>query len=255
MTIIFNGDIPSGNFGQYTQLETGNAAGLTEVPDPLDSSRMVLRAYMTSADPQAPGAGSYRSELSIGQQEETSVVGTTRWYRWGCMIPEWATGGNNAIIFQIHDRPDVGDPDRVPPIYWRIDGQARMSLIVSGPVSAGDDNDVSVTVIDADDPLIGEWNDWVFRVVYEWDGTGELDVWRNRRQVLRLRNIATCYQDVDSNYAKCGVYIPSGAENKTVYHRGITVADGTSTTFDEFMAECTSSDTELEGFVTRGVSL
>jgi len=259
MTIIFNGDIPSGNFGLYTQLETGNAQGLTVVDDPLNPGRNVLRALMELGDAPASGAGGWRSELSIGQQEETSIVGTTRWYRWGSYIPEWQSGGNNAIIFQIHDRPDGGDPDRVPPIYWRMDAQGRMSLLVSGPVSAGDDNDVTVTVIDAADAGIGQWNDWVFRVVYEWDGTGAFDAWLNRRKVISLSNVATCYQDVESNYAKCGVYVPAGLSgdvpSRTVYHRGITVADGASTTFDQFMAECGSTDTELEGFVTSGVSL
>lgn len=249
MTIVFNGDIPSGNYGNYTTFETGNASGFQLVDDPLGIKGTVLKTTLEYGD--ALAGGSHRTEISVYTEDSGSVVGATRWYKFSTLLPStWQTGGNWATFFQVHDTPDGGDPARHPPVEWTIHEDGLLYIGVNHPVSSVNDNQVLVDVAAGISPRFGQWDDWVIQVVWQWQATGLFRVWRNRRKILELPNFATCYQDVGRNYPKFGMYVPldlsTVISSRVAYHTGIVIGDNAYSTFNGFMAATGSSVTELE---------
>lgn len=249
MTIVFNGDIPSGNYGNYTTFETGNASGFQLVADPLGVKGTVLKTTLAYGD--ALAGGSHRTEVSIYTEDAGSVVGATRWYKFSTLLPaNWQVGGNAATFFQVHDTPDGGDPVRRPPVEMWIEGDGLLYANVNRPVSSVNDAAQQVMVINGAGPSFGTWCDWVIQVQWQWQAIGFFRLWKNRRKILELPNFATCYQDIGRNYPKFGMYVPldlsAAIPTRVAYHTGIVVGDNAYSTFNSFMAATGSSVTELE---------
>lgn len=258
MTIVFNGNIPAGNYGNYTTRETGNAAGFALVADPLGVKGTVLKTTLAYGDSLA--GGSHRTEVSIYTEDAGSVIGATRWYRFATMLPvDWQIGGNWATYFQIHDTPDGGDPARHPPVEWTIHEDGLLYIGVNHPVSGANDDDVLVDVAAGIDARFGKWDDWVIQVVWQWQATGLFRVWRNRRKILELPNFATCYQDVGRNYPKFGIYVPydlaEAIPRRVVYHTGVVIGDSAYSTYDEFIGASGGGDAELEMVMPGAVGI
>jgi len=99
---------------------------------------------------------------------------------------------------------------------------------------------------------------------WDWEPAGELLIWRNGRMICKVQNAPTTFNDAPARggngvYPVLCLYAPNGwgggQDTRTAYYWDIEIGDEEYTTFNEFMAAVGSSDTELEGFVTRGVSL
>lgn len=245
MTITFTGRIASTGLTGYQQ-ETGNAAGLTVVADPLGQAGNVLRAYLAFGDPKA--GGSHRSELNIDPIR--TAVGGTAWYWWRSYLPsDWQVGGNPTVIWQVHDTPDGGDPVRRPPIECDVEGN-ELVIWSSAAISAGNDAQVNRAIWRAPlAPHLGVWTDWVVGVTWNYTTSGALSIWRNRRRIFVESGQPNCYNDVNGLYPKLGVYTPLDLSpeipSRTVYHQGLIVGDSAYSTYAAF-ATAAGLPSELE---------
>lgn len=247
MTITFAGRIASNGLTGYGQ-ETGNVAGLSVVADPAGVAGNVLLSYLHMDD--ALAGGSHRSEVSTSLIR--AAVGSQAWYWFETYIPaDWVVGGNQAVIWQVHDTADGGDAARQPPLLCQVD-EAYLTIDSTAATSAGDDTQVKRLAI-WKEPLagqVGRWVSWVIKVTWNYNSSGALTVWRDRRKVFTESGYKNCFNDVAGLYPKFGVYVPVGLDSaipsRTVYHRGMVTGDNAYATFDAFMAAAGSTDTELE---------
>lgn len=245
MPITFTGRIASTGLSGFQQ-ETGNAAGLTLVPDPAGGGGNVLRAYMALGD--AIAGGSHRSELNIDPIR--AAVGSTAWYWWRTYLPtDWQVGGNPVCIWQVHDTPDGGDPVRRPPIECDVEGD-ELVIWSTAAVSGVNDNQVNRVVWQA--PLsqhLGRWVDWVVGVTWDYTSAGALSIWRDERRIFTETGQKNCFNDVNGLYPKLGVYTPLGLSSaissRTVYHQGLIVGDGAYSSYAAF-ASAAGIPSELE---------
>lgn len=254
MTITFTGRIASTGLTGYQQ-ETGNAAGLTVVADPLGAAGNVLRAHLAYGD--ALAGGSHRSELNIDPIR--TAVGGVAWYWWRVYLPtDWVIGGNPTVIWQIHDTPDGGDPVRRPPLECDVEGD-ELVIWSSAAISGGNDNQVNRIIWRA--PLadhLGRWVDWVVGVTWNYTSGGALSIWRDQRRVFTETGQKNCYQDVAGLYPKLGVYTPldlsPAIPSRTVYHQGLIVGDGAYSTYAAFAAAA-GIPSELEAVTPCRIAL
>jgi len=252
--ITFTGKIAASGLTGYQQ-ETGNAAGLTVVSDPLGTAGNVLRAHMALGD--ALAGGSYRSEVNIDPIR--TPVGGVAWYWWRTYLPtDWIVGGNPTVIWQVHDTPDGGDPARRPPLECDVEGD-ELVIWSTAATSAGNDAQVNRTVWRSPlDQYLGVWTDWVAGVTWNYTSAGALSVWRNRRRVFTEAAQKNCFNDVNGLYPKLGVYTPlglsAGIPSRTVWHQGLVVGDSAYSTYDAF-ATAAGLQSELEPAMFRGSAL
>lgn len=248
MTILFSARFASSGLETYYQ-EAGHAQGLRLVADPDGVPGDVLCANIFTPG----GAALNRSEIS--QTVSTTIaVGSEGWYWWETFIPaDWVVGGNQAVIWQVHDSPDGGDPpaSRQPPLLCQIQGD-EVNLDSCAAISPVDDNQVKRLAIWRE-PLVnqkGRWVSWVLNITWNYTSAGAMTLWRDRRKVFSEAAQKNCYNDVVGVYPKFGIYVPDGLTgaipSRTMYHRGLVVGDNSYNTFDEFMAAAGSSHTELE---------
>lgn len=214
------------------------------------------------AEMSAPNTGS----ISAGPPRDNSGVymakGVDLWFCWRFMLApgfQFAVGATNfqrdAVIAQIHDNP--GTSTRVAP--WHVIlVDDRLELRNSYHPSTENDR-----LLWWEKARTGVWYSCVLSA--RWDDTagpnGYMHWWVNRRKAFIETNALNTYATDNSPgpYPKCSGYyyphgLPSNFRRATVYHVGLQVGTEYSS-FTEFMAACGSPDTELEGFVTRGVSL
>lgn len=251
MTITFTGRIASTGLAGYQQ-ETGNAAGLTVVADPLGTAGNVLRAHLALGDTLA--GGSHRSELNIDPIR--TAVGGVAWYWWRVYLPaDWVVGGNPTVIWQVHDTPDGGDPVRRPALECDVEGN-ELVIWSSAAISGVNDNQVNRIIWRA--PLadhLGSWVDWVVGVTWNYTSGGALSIWRDRRRVFVETGQKNCYQDVAGLYPKLGVYTPldlsAEIPSRTVYHQGLVVGDSAYASYSAF-ATAAGLQSELEPVMFRG---
>lgn len=255
MTILVDGLIDRTGFASYVQQEA-ETDRLTIVSDPLGLRGNVCRSYLVAGD---IASGSERAELSLTPEDSPST--SLRWYSFATLLQSdvWAGyAGNPVTIWQSHDRPDGGDPARRPPLELYVGAGGYWGFRI-----AGGDEPAAPTYLDVV-PLgqrlypLDVWVDWTILVQYGFDGTGDITLWKDSRKYFTLINKAIGYDDVSGNASKCGLYCPLGLQVGTsalAFHSGIVVGDNAYATFDAFMAAAGSSAVELEGFVTRGMSL
>lgn len=109
---------------------------------------------------------------------------------------------------------------------------------------------------------LGKWLNCTVRVRWSYGSTGTLAVWFGDsdgvRQIFNDALTINAWNDDESRggdgpYPTCGCYaragLPTGVPSRTVYHKGVQTGDSSET------AETISGVSELEGFVTPGVSL
>lgn len=243
--------------------EVSRPGAFSVVPDPLGQFGAVFRMDLDVSLDYSGGTDKARCELQTPTTGAHADNGAELWLNWRFMIPDgfqFASGTSQSrgvcVILQVHDHP--GGVDRAAPWHWWIlDDWLEFRCSYEGVGSANYER-----LLYREKCRTNHWYSVVLNVLWEntTPASGIHNVWLDRRKVWS-RNELTCYATNDtSNYPKAsGIYyglgVPDGITQNTVYQQGVIVADDTSSTFDEFMAECGSSDTELEGFVTRGVSL
>lgn len=255
--------------------EVANASAIGIAHDPLGAHGNVWRFTVDRALDYSEAQDKARAELSPpnsgvndpGTPRDNSDVymakGVDLWFFWRFMLaPDFRYADDatqytgDAVLIQIHDKP--GTSDRVAPIHL---------ILINDILELRNSYSTTVNY----DRLLwrqrasaGVWYSCVLNA--RWDDTaapseGYMHWWVNRRKAFVETSALNTYATDNSPgpWPKCsGLYYPHGLPSNftqnTVYHTGLQVGTEYSS-FDEFMAACGSSDTELEGFVTRGVSL
>ena len=267
MAIVFDGRVagrstfPSGYGIQANGVDsttsvytTGIDGRIALVVDPSGSGETVIQT--TAYDTDALAAIGKRAELWY----QGPAVGETVWWWWASYIPTDWPDNINFCVFQMHDTPDLADEAKPPTMLGWLDAFGRYQLW-----NAYDSNATTTPSKTTFDRQLmqfaypkGRWIEWVMKVTWSATaGSGALTIWRDRRKVYNEVNQINTYNDADGPHWKQGVYdyySIGSFGTRTQYGKGLVVGD-TYTTFDEFAAARGSSATELEGFVTRGVSL
>lgn len=109
---------------------------------------------------------------------------------------------------------------------------------------------------------LGKWLNCTVKVRWSYGNTGTLAIWfgdsNGIRQIFNDASTINAWNDAESRtgdgvYPTLGCYcrdgLPSGVASRTVYHKGVQTGDSGES------AASISGVPELEGFVTRGVSL
>jgi len=102
---------------------------------------------------------------------------------------------------------------------------------------------------------------------WDWTSSGFIRVWHNGNKVYERTGQPSAFNDDTSRggngvYPVMCLYAPIGwsqavgvPDSFSAYFWDVEIGDSTYLTFDSFMQALGSADRELEGFVTRGVSL
>lgn len=242
MSILFDGRFSKGAlFSNYALLEVGNqnvvsstapyGVGdiLTIVADPLGSGDLVARHFLDRrTDPLVK-----RCEID----SPSDAIGTTRWYYNRILLdPAWIKDpiGVSEIIAQIHDRPDGGDPEREPPFSIRVENDQFQ--IVRTHETVGN---TSRVVIDWSGKLEpGRWIDWVYRINWQYNGTGSLHVWKDARPIVAMPSVSTCFNDFLPLYAKVGPYkylhLNTPLTTRLIHNGGTVIGSGAFAAYNDF---------------------
>lgn len=241
MSILFDGRFSRGAlFSDYALLEVNNqnivsstspygvGSALTLVNDPLGSGGKVSRHFLDHNDPLVK-----RCEIN----SPSDAIGTARWYFNRIMLDsDWIIDniGESEIIAQVHDHPDVGDPEREPPFSIRVLG--NKFLVMRTYETSGNSSRV---VVDWDGPLeVGKWIDWVYRIDWKYDETGSIKVWKDGRPIVSLSNVSTCFNDAFPLYAKLGPYkyfhINNPLKTRLTFNGGTVIGDSAYASYNDF---------------------
>jgi hypothetical protein len=188
--ILTTGDFEAGGTEPFA-IQGAAADSLTVVGSPVRAGRHAGRSLLRASD--AKVSKGLRAEFV----DHTPVpLGRVHWY--GLSIHTGldftAPASVDGILFQFHQHAKTGSPVlafRVIGTSWRITadtGGQRRTLAVLPFAS-------------------GRWTDWVVRVKWTNDATGDLTIWKDGEQVVREINLATTYAaETAGPYAKFGQY-------------------------------------------------
>jgi hypothetical protein len=182
------------------------------------------------------GAHGVRSELRYGDTEayggaraETAIVGSSAsryapgeefYYGFSVYIPAgWIDDGSaDDILFEWHDIADVGETGKAPNLVLAIKNDAFVARVVS------DGNAMSTPATELKEEMIllggldtsqGTWHDFVFHVVWAYEGRGGLvEAWHKLAadtsyQKLLERAGPNEHNDELEGYVKWGINKPS----------------------------------------------
>ncbi|MEO1139903.1 MAG: polysaccharide lyase [Pseudomonadota bacterium] len=155
--------------------------------------------------------GSKRSEIRLPAGHFDKVV----WYRTRIRIePDWVPAEAPVTLLQWHGVPDKAllEGNRSPALRllnWKNQNYIALNWDTSprsfkGFTLFGENQG---TVIWLGDDAPGEWEDWVFRVVWARRTEGRVSVWRNGELLTDHIGYAG-YNDLEAPYLKVGIYVP-----------------------------------------------
>jgi hypothetical protein len=215
--VLTHGDFEPGNLAPFA-LQGAAPDSLTVVSSPVRAGRHAGRSHLRSSD--AKVSSGLRAEFV----DQTPVqLGRIYWYALSVyggseFSPPVSVDG---IVFQFHQHAKTGSPVlafRVINDTWKITtdtGGKRRTLAVL--------------------PFVHEqWTDWVVRVKWAGDATGEWTIWRDGVQVAHETRIATTYPtETAGPYAKFGQYhtVADAAQN-TLYFDEYKLA-GPKSSYDD----------------------
>ena len=190
------------------------------------------------SDPDWKGSGNYRAEITpippnpmpssshtdnVGISHD-SPEGITRWYGFSTFFPaDWQNEPDIdfIVLAQWYSKKDddAGGTDvrtNSPVVSIEVTGDSKYRIhnrwddapYTDSP--GGFPNHQKWTL----GPIVkGKWVDWVFRIHWAYDTTGQLEVWQNGIKVVDVKDRGICYNDNNGIKFKAGLY--SGPE----YHQ------------------------------------
>ena len=148
---------------------------------------------------------------------QSVIIGVTNWYGFSVYLPPDFVLETSApeIFMQWHGKADAGEDNRNPNVSLGIyddgntvllsilgDGNAITPPVGSDPRYDRADN---YTIGDVTS-MLGVWTNFVFRVKWAYDSTGELTLYKNGVSVHSEINKANCFNDDFGSYWKLGLY-------------------------------------------------
>lgn len=176
--ILHSGDFESGDVSAFG-LQGAFADSLTVVSQPVRSGQWAGKSFLRSSDPDV--SSGTRAEFV---DKTSSPLHQVRWYGLSIyagddfICPQQTDG----VVLQFHQQASTGSPVlafRLLNNKWRITSNTDLS----GPRR-------TFTTL----PLVsGVWTDWVIRVKWSEEETGELTIWQNDRLVFHETQLRTTY--------------------------------------------------------------
>ena len=201
-------------------------------------ARRGLRGMKSTLDRRT--STNYRAELSDHLHPQPWF--TTLWYGFSVYLPtdKYPTSSVWEIVAQWHHVAEASDFDAStrgnPPLALHVvNGHWKLSVKGDDDVPTTQAYDFS-RGIDLGPYATGRWNDWVFRVRWDYRSskTGLLQVWRNGTRVVDMPQVQIGYNDPKSPASgfKWGQYMnrnatdPAHGSNHFNYHDEYRVASG-----------------------------
>ena len=161
----------------------------------------------------------------------SAKIGSEHWQAFSTYLPEdWEVEEAPVTVAQWHAVPDkfIGEAGRPPPLRLLVIGDTWQVARI------WDENKLSAVpmqeflptgyeLIELQKIVPGEWVEWVFHLVWHYDGSGLTEIWRNGDLVVR-REGPNAYNDRLAPYLKLGLYIPEWAKaqpNSELHRREI----------------------------------
>ncbi len=212
--VIWRGDFSTGDLSQWSSKEAVSSDRLTVVPDPVDGSRDVLKAFVVQGDNPIHSSGNRNELLYTGDD----VTGQERWYHWQTRWPaDYASEPTWQVFTQWHQDTGGGSP----PVEFFVNGET-----VYLRVQRDNPNGAVWTA-----PLErGRWHDFVFHVKWSSDpAAGWVELWYDGRLALPRHACATMFPGTGV-YLKQGLYRSASiSPTQTIFHTGMVVG----TTLDD----------------------
>lgn len=164
-------------------------------------------------DGNSGGRGSDRSEM-VAQYSRATACNTVPWrsdiwHSFAMRVSgKLVKDGKWLVIGQWHGVPDAGDVDMSPVLAQSFtDGIFKISTRFDGNRQqvAGRSGNPRTVYEDRRFP----WNSWVnfvYRIRFDYGGTAVLQVWRDGKPIVNLRNISIGYNDARGPRYQFGIY-------------------------------------------------
>jgi Ca2+-binding RTX toxin-like protein len=198
----------------------------------------------TELMPNPLPAGSFDKDIS-------AKLGETYWYGMNMYLPsDWSTADSSmASLIQWHDVKDtaLGEAWKNPNVSLmtkQMSDGLHFVVVVRADADSftpatGARYDVDKTYdLGLAGDAIGNWTGWVWKTHWDYDGDGQLSLWRDGVKVLDLPNQGNAFNDALGPYFKFGLYkwdwassTDTGADTRTVYFDDVRIAHGPDATF------------------------
>lgn len=176
-------------------------------------SPSVWRFESRAHDGNSAGAGTDRTEMVAQYSRSTSCNTvpwrTDIWQSFAMRISgQVAKDGKWVVVGQWHAVPDADDTSMSPvlaqsftdgifKISTRSDGEKRQTAASTGnPRTVYEDRSFPLDT----------WVNFVYRIRFDYAGRGILQVWRDGKSIVNLRNVAIGYNDVRGPRYQFGIY-------------------------------------------------
>ena len=134
------------------------------------------------------------------------------WLAISMFLPvNWVSDPLASILFQCQASPDHGEAYRQPCLSVYVKGnqwgiKTRWDTQKYRPAAEGTHWPHSQALYGADiAPDLGTWTDWVFHIIWTWQGHGLIEIWKNGNRVAN-RAGPNCSNDDAGPYPSFGVY-------------------------------------------------
>jgi hypothetical protein len=171
---------------------------------------------------------SYRTELRA--KAPVPVKGKDTWYGFSIYLPApYERDSISEILAQWHSTLDPGEKNLNPPMSLQIkEGQWVLAVLWDSKQPTRKQN-VRSTGYRLGSHDTNKWTDWVFRVRWSYGSDGELQVWKNGKEVVNRKG-PIGYNDRKMPYFKMGIYKSAwrskvgNVKERTVYHDEVRIA-------------------------------
>jgi hypothetical protein len=189
------------------------------------AGRYALKSYLH----RYHSGTSYRTELRA--KAPPPVKGKDMWYGFSIYLPApYERDSIAETLAQWHHTSDPGEKNLNPPMALQIkDGQWVLGARWSSAQPTTKRNQRSIGGYRLGSPETNKWTDWVFRVRWSYGSDGELQVWKNGKQVVSRKG-PIGYNDKVMPYFKLGIYKSAwrnsvgNVKERTVYHDEVRIA-------------------------------
>lgn len=226
LALEFTYDTPPDITGGTIELQGSELWSLTS---PAGSGRvgsLGVRSELRYTDPQAYGGP--RAETAVlGSSASRYAPGDSFYYGFSVYVPAgWADdGGAEDIMFQWHNIPDTNEAAKSPNLFLAIKRHEFVLRITSDATAIS----TSTSELKEQALLVGDldytqstWHDFVFHVVWSYQGTdGLIEAWHKRADQTGYRKLLektgpNMHNDVAKGYVKWGIYKPQWRTGPTV---------------------------------------
>lgn len=219
-------DFESGvNFSRVTQGNLDATPLCARTPHSLQIRARTHRFELRDGD-VGRSADVANNRCELVNEQYLSTRGSDFWVSYQMMIePGDPITGAFAIMGQMHQSPDAGDVS-VEPVFSMTITEGRLRIVTRYDANPTQSVGTPPTQVryDASDIVRGQWNAFVVRHRFDWNGAGELDVWRNGVKIVSLTGIQYGYNDQKGPYWQYGIYRQKAPETLTAVYANMEVS-------------------------------